>query len=66
MHKPLFAVLALAFAATAVARPAAWYLWRSKLDEQSVCRQVSPGAGWEQAGGPFQDARCEKRGSPAG
>lgn len=39
--------------------PAAWYQWRSKLNGDLVCRQTSPGTGWEKAMGPYTDARCE-------
>ncbi|MES2742442.1 MAG: hypothetical protein V4754_16050 [Pseudomonadota bacterium] len=55
----LLAMLSLA-CATAAAKPAPWQQWRSKVDGQVVCAQVSPGAGWEWARGPYQDSRCEK------
>jgi hypothetical protein len=60
----LFACLALLLCATAAAAPAAWQLWRSKSDGTTVCAQVSPGAGWERADGPYRDARCTQRGKP--
>jgi len=41
------------------AAPAPWYQWRSKLDGELICRQVSPGPGWEKAIGPFQDPHCK-------
>lgn len=44
----------------AVAAPAHWYLWRSKLDGKTFCHQISPGEGWERVDGPFRDLRCEK------
>lgn len=44
----------------AVAAPAPWYLWRSKVDGKTFCFQVSPGEGWERVDGPFRDARCKK------
>lgn len=42
----------------ASANPAAWYQWRSKLNGDLVCRQTSPGVGWERAVGPFRDPHC--------
>ena len=36
----------------ALAAPAPWYYWRSKVDGHRVCAQVSPGLGWERDGGP--------------
>ncbi|MCT9813405.1 hypothetical protein N0K08_22470 [Acidovorax sp. Be4] len=42
----------------AQAGPAPWYWWASKLDGQQICRQTSPGAGWERASGPFRNPRC--------
>lgn len=41
------------------AAPAAWYQWRSKLNGDLVCRQTSPGPGWEKFSGPFKDVQCE-------
>ena len=58
--------LGFALAASAFAISAPWYRWSSLLSGEVVCRQTSPGEGWEKCGGPFQDARCEKRGRPAG
>lgn len=43
------------------AAPAPWYQWRSKADGHLVCAQTSLGPGWEQATGPYRDARCENR-----
>lgn len=43
------------------AAPAAWYQWRSKLNGDLVCRQTSPGPGWEKFIGPFKDVHCEYR-----
>lgn len=42
------------------AAPAAWYQWRSKLNGELVCRQTSPGPGWEQAMGPYKGPHCEQ------
>lgn len=58
------ALAGVAFAASALAAPAPWYLWRSKLDGQWFCAQTRPGAGWDKSRGPFKDARCEKPGEP--
>lgn len=54
----------LLFCASALAVPAPWYLWRSKLDGRTFCAQAFPGTGWEKAAGPYRDARCEKPGLP--
>ena len=71
MQRPIFAVFtALAVAATALASaplaaaPAPWYKWASLNANHEICAQVSPGAGWYKALGPFRDARCDKRGRP--
>ncbi len=53
--------LSLCLSLGAVAAPAPWYLWRSKIDGKSFCFQTSPGEGWERVDGPFRDARCKKR-----
>lgn len=56
----LFLLSALVLLSSAVAAPAPWYLWRSKLDGALYCAQVSPGAAWERVRGPFADGRCER------
>ena len=65
-RRAVFSAVVLTLAATALAKPAPWYRWSSKLSGQTVCSQHSPGDGWEKSGGPFSDARCEKRGVPTG
>ena len=65
MYRWLAAVVALSCALVALAGPAPWYRWRGIIDGQTVCRQISPGPGWEQVSGPFQDAHCQKRGRPS-
>lgn len=50
-----------AFCAAAFADPAPWYYWRSKITNDRVCAQFSPGQGWVQDGGPYKDARCASR-----
>ena len=59
----LGALLACACAALAAA-PAPWFKWRSKFDGRQFCAQTSLGQGWEKAGGPYKDARCEVPSSP--
>ena len=56
------AALLLATAASALAEPAPYYLWRSLEDGTMVCSQTSLGAGWEMSRGPFKDGRCKKPG----
>ncbi len=46
----------------AIAQPAPWYKWKSKLNGKITCTQTSPGSGWEKDSGPYKDARCEKPG----
>jgi len=45
----------------AVAAPAYWFQWRSKLDGTRVCAQTSPGSGWEKRPQPFIDAHCTRK-----
>jgi len=47
---------------TAWAAPAPWYQWKSKRTGKLLCAQTPLGQGWEIHDGPFQDARCLKRG----
>ncbi len=43
----------------ASAAPAPYYQWQSKLDGTIICRQTSPGPGWERLSGrPFRDLHC--------
>jgi hypothetical protein len=44
----------------ALAGPAPWYTWRSKLDGKQVCAQTPLGQGWEKAAGPYADSHCTK------
>lgn len=46
-----------------VAAPASWFQWKSTLDGKIVCMQVSPGAGWVKASGPYDDSRCQPHAS---
>jgi hypothetical protein len=45
----------------ALAEPAPWYQWRSKVDGKLACSQTPLGPGWETASGPYRDSHCEKR-----
>ncbi|MDD2833296.1 MAG: hypothetical protein PHD12_04720 [Methylotenera sp.] len=60
----LFATIVVLTSFTAVAAPAPWYLWKSKLDGVSLCTQVPPGEGWLQLNGPYKDAHCTVHGRP--
>ena len=53
--------LALATPGVPSAEPAPFFQWRSKANGSLACSQTPLGPGWEQAGGPYRDARCEKR-----
>jgi len=53
-------LLCLSLAGAALAGPAPYYQWRSKLDGSLACSQTPLGAGWEKTAGPYRDARCEK------
>lgn len=44
----------------ALAAPAPYYLWMSKVDGSRVCTQTPPGEGWQKMSGPFKDSRCRK------
>ncbi len=53
-------LLALFVAGAALAGPAPWFQWRSKLNGALACSQTPLGPGWEKSSGPYRDARCEK------
>ena len=53
-------ILIASLAAAALAAPASWFQWRSKLDGKLVCSQTPLGAGWEKATGPYRDSHCTK------
>jgi len=44
----------------AIAAPAPWYWWHSRLDGQRYCAQTSPGSGWQKGAGPYRNLRCEQ------
>lgn len=52
--------LVAAVCASALAKPAPWFQWRSKANGSLACSQTPLGPGWERATGPYRDARCEK------
>jgi len=58
--KTLITALLLAACTAALAAPAPWYKWRSKVDGTLSCAQSTLGFGWELASGPYKDSRCEK------
>jgi len=58
-HFTLLVALVLG-ACAALAAPAPYYQWRSKLNGAIACSQTPLGPGWEQFAGPYRDARCEK------
>ena len=58
-HFTLLLALGLATQA-ALAAPAPYFQWRSKLNGALACSQTPLGAGWEKFAGPYRDARCEK------
>lgn len=59
--KRLTLLLCLGLAAhTALAAPAPYFQWRSKLNGTLACSQTPLGQGWEKFAGPYRDARCEK------
>lgn len=57
------ALVLLSTSTAALAVPAPWYKWRSKLEDITICAQFSPGDGWEAVRGPFQDGNCKKPGA---
>lgn len=61
IKRGLALALLTAVCAIAAADPAPWYYWRSKITNDRVCAQFSPGPGWVQDGGSYKDARCASR-----
>ncbi|CDZ95180.1 hypothetical protein [Pseudomonas saudiphocaensis] len=55
----LLLALGLTLPLLAAAAPAPYYQWQSKIDGTIICRQSSPGHGWERLSGqPFRDLNC--------
>lgn len=54
----LLACAALLGSSMVWAAPAPWYYWRSKVDGQRFCAQVSPGPGWERESTPYEGPGC--------
>lgn len=60
-------VLAIFMAAVSIATwaaPAPWYRWRSPNANYDICAQNSPGDDWIKVKGPYEDAHCQKLGTP--
>ncbi|WP_019340946.1 hypothetical protein [Stutzerimonas stutzeri] len=58
MRAVLFALI-VCLPLSATAGPAPYYRWQSKADGTVICRQTSPGHGWELLDGqPFRDLNC--------
>lgn len=53
-------LLMAACLSAAWAGPAPWYQWRSDLQGQTLCAQVSPGAAWVRVDGPYLDSDCRR------
>ncbi len=60
MKRLSFLLLASIAAHAALAGPAPYHQWRSKLNGALTCSQTPLGPGWEKFSGPYRDARCEK------
>ena len=56
----IVAVVLAGFLASAAAKPAPWFQWRSKITSALACSQTPLGPGWERGAGPYRDSRCEK------
>ena len=57
----LFALVVLLAPLLVQAAPAPWYYWRSLVDGQRVCAQISPGPGWEQDSAAYEGPGCQPR-----
>lgn len=54
-------LMAWSLAFAALAAPAPWYYWRSKVDGARVCAQTSPGPGWERDSEAYEGPGCQPR-----
>ena len=52
--------LLLCLAQPSLAAQAPWYWWQSSVTGKQICRQNSPGEGWQQLSQPYLDARCQR------
>lgn len=52
----VLALLFYAFAASAVAAPAHYWIWQGK--DKTFCAQTSPGKGWTRIAGPYVKSDC--------
>lgn len=57
----LLGISALLVSFLAMAAPAPYFQWQSKLDAVVICRQTSPGEGWYLLSGQrFRDLNCRQ------
>lgn len=57
--RTLFLALGLCLPALAGAGPAPYYQWQSTVDGTVICRQSSPGHGWQRLSDqPYRDLNC--------
>lgn len=61
LRHALAAATVLCATLAALAQPAPWYRWTSKVDGRSVCLQTTPGPGWDRSSGPYDNAACARR-----
>lgn len=59
-HIGVVTLLMLLVIQPALAAPAPFYLWQSRVSGKFICKQVSPGEGWVRFSGPFEDGGCRK------
>lgn len=57
---PCLLILLACCSQTSSAAQAPWYWWQSTLTGKQICRQNSPGEGWQQLAQPYLDARCQR------
>lgn len=57
----VLSVICLSFSSSGGAAPAPYYQWQSKTEQTVICRQTSPGEGWQLLSGqPFRDLNCRQ------
>ena len=62
--KFMLGVVLLAPVAQTLARPAAWYWWASRVGDQRICAQTSPGEAWYRDSAAYKDSQCSIRVTP--